>query len=141
MSIVLSVNLSKTKGNSKKPTNKATAIKNFGLFGDAHALKNSIRQISLLDVDEIKAFSDLIGFGDFAENITTSGLDVGSINVGSILEIGNVLAKVSQIGKTCHESCNIKKILGSCIMPKKGIFCKVVKGGLIKQGASIKIIK
>jgi MOSC domain-containing protein YiiM len=140
MSIVISVNISKTKGVSKKPTEKVTAIKDYGLFGDAHAFKNSNRQISFLDFDEILDFNNDLSFGSFAENITVSGLCNEPVFVGSILKIGNIIVKVTQIGKTCHNECNIKKLLGSCIMPKKGIFGVILKGGLIKPNMIIKVI-
>lgn len=140
MSLVLSVNISKIKGISKEPVDKAVAIKSYGLFGDAHAFKDSNRQISLLDFDEVMAFSDVLQYGSFAENITTSGLNVESVYLGSVLKIGTIIVKVTQIGKTCHNACNIKKLLGSCIMPKKGIFGIILKGGLIKPNMPIEVL-
>lgn len=140
MSLVLSVNISKIKGVSKEPVDKAVAIKSYGLFGDAHAFKDSNRQISLLDFDEVMAFSDVLQYGSFAENITTSGLNVESVFLGSVLKVGTIIVKVTQIGKTCHSACNIKKLLGSCIMPKKGIFGMILKGGLIKPNMPIEVL-
>jgi MOSC domain-containing protein YiiM len=140
MSTVVSVNISKAKGVPKEPVEKVTAIKNYGLFGDAHAFKNSHRQISFLDFDEIMDFKNDLSFGSFAENITVSGLCNETIFLGSIIKIGNAIVKVTQIGKTCHNECNIKKLLGSCIMPKKGIFGVILKGGLIKPNMVIEVI-
>ncbi|OSS41113.1 MOSC domain protein [Desulfurella amilsii] len=140
MSIVISVNISKTKGVPKEPLEKVIAVKNYGLFGDAHAFKNSNRQVSFLDFDEIMAFNKDLPFGSFAENITVSGLRDESVFVGSIIKIGNTIIKVTQIGKTCHNACNIKKLLGSCIMPKEGIFGVILKGGLIKPNMVVEAI-
>ncbi|MGC8706699.1 MAG: MOSC domain-containing protein [Desulfurella sp.] len=140
MSLVLSVNISKTKGVSKKPIDKAIAIKGYRLFGDAHACKDSNRQISLLDFDEVMVFKDVLHFGSFAENITTRGLNVESVSLDSMLKIGSIIVLVTQIGKTCNNACNIKKLLGSCIMPKKGVFGVVLKGGLIKPNMPIEVL-
>ncbi|WP_291493120.1 MOSC domain-containing protein [Desulfurella sp.] len=140
MSIVLSVNISKIKGISKKPVEKATAIKNYGIFGDAHAFIGSTRQISLLNFIEIGEFDKNLPFGIFAENITISGISSEYISIGSILKIGNVIIKITQIGKTCHSDCNIKKMLGSCIMPQKGIFGVVLSGGIIRPQMFIEVL-
>ncbi len=140
MSVVLSVNISQTKGVSKIPVDKAIVIKNYGLFKDAHASKNSDRQISFLDFTEIMTFNEILHFGAFAENVTVTGLDFKSIDIGSLIKVGNVIARVTQIGKTCHNACNIKKLLGSCIMPKKGIFGVILKGGIIKPGFQIEVL-
>ncbi|MGE4546737.1 MAG: MOSC domain-containing protein [Desulfurella sp.] len=141
MSVVMSVNISKTKGIPKEPLEKVIAIKNYGLFGDAHACKNSNRQISILDFDKILAFNQDLPFGSFAENLTVKGLNSKFIFVDSIIKIGNTIIKVTQIGKTCHDTCNIKKLLGSCIMPKEGIFGVILKGGLIKPNMIIEVVK
>ena len=110
------------------------------MAGDAHA-GNWHRQISLLaqeSIDKMTALgvSDLTP-GKFAENITTSGIELHTLPVGTRLRIGDCLAEVTQIGKECHSHCEVFKQTGECIMPKKGIFTKVIKGGKVKAGDTI----
>ena len=146
---VTAVNISKEKGTIKKNVGKAMLVVDFGLEGDAHG-GNWHRQISLLaqeSVDKSKAQAKDpnrvkgICEGSFAENITTIGIELFTIPVGTHLKIGDAVIEVTQIGKECHSGCEIAKIVGKCIMPTEGIFAKVVKGGEIKAGDEIRVIK
>ncbi|GAB5046842.1 MOSC domain-containing protein [Thermodesulfovibrio sp. TK110] len=137
---VVSINISKNKGTTKKATLEAMVIENFGIEGDAHAGSHSYRQISLLSVESIKKMraKDLnLNYGDFAENITTQGIDLLSLPVGTKLKIGECILEITQHGKSCHSKCEIFKAVGDCIMPKEGVFAKVLKGGKIKVGDEI----
>lgn len=116
---------------------------NWGADGDAHA---GIwhRQISMLageSIDRVKAKLPNIGHGVFAENIVTRGIDLHGVAVGDRFRIGNeVLLEVTQIGKECHNAgCAIKKATGDCIMPREGLFCKVIQGGVVKPGVPIRL--
>lgn len=143
---VLSINISAKKGIPKTQVPSANVIENFGIEGDAHS-GNTMRQISLLAWESIsrqeecpKAAKKGIKFkpGDFAENITTQGLNLSEIKKGDLFTINDIITlEVSQIGKVCHNYCEIFKKLGSCIMPKEGIFTKVIRGGKIITGDPI----
>ena len=139
---IVSINISEKKSVRKRPVEEIELIENVGIKGDAHA-EGGIRQVSLLALDSIKKMIDLgldVNPGDFAENITTEGIDLLSLPVGMKLAVGEVILEVSQHGKICHTKCNIFKTVGDCVMPKEGIFCKVIKGGKIKKGDVIKIL-
>lgn len=140
--IVVSVNISQRKGVRKTSVEKAKAITNFGLEGDAHAGKWH-RQISLLAKESIRKMEEFglkLKPGDFAENITTEGLDLLSLPIGTRLKIGKALLEVTQKGKECHIGCEIRKIVGDCIMPKEGIFARVLEEGEIKIGDEIEVL-
>lgn len=138
--LVVSVNLSRTKSVRKKPGKEGVLIEDFGFEGDAHA-GPGVRQVSLLALESIEKMKNMglkVGPGDFAENITTSGLDLPKLPLGTILEIGGgVVLEVSQIGKTCHTKCAIFRQVGQCVMPEEGIFARVIKSGKIKAGDKI----
>lgn len=141
---VVSINISEKKGEIKIPIHQGEFIKDFGLKEDSHAGKWH-RQVSLLakesiDLMKSKASTDL-NFGDFAENITTQGIILHKLPVGTVLKIGECILKVSQIGKECHHGCNIMQKVGSCIMPTQGIFATIEQGGIIKENDEIQIIK
>lgn len=141
---VVSINISEKKGEIKIPIHQGEFIKDFGLKEDSHAGKWH-RQVSLLakesiDLMKSKASTDL-NFGDFAENITTQGITLHKLPVGTVLKIGECILKVSQIGKECHHGCNIMQKVGSCIMPTQGIFATIEQGGIIKENDEIQIIK
>jgi len=139
---VVSLNVSTAKGTRKTPRESIELIENSGIFGDAHSGPWH-RQVSLLGMESIekaRSWGLNVNPGDFAENITTEGINLVSLPVGSIIEIGNVILEVTQIGKTCHDKCDIYRQLGKCVMPKEGIFTKVVHGGVIKKGDGIRII-
>lgn len=143
MAKVLSVNISTEKGTVKKPIDEAILIAEFGLQNDAHA-GNWHRQVSLLadeSIDEMRALglSDL-DYGIFAENITTRGIELHTLPIGTRLQIGACILEVTQIGKECHHGCEIFKKVGKCVMPKRGIFAKVIVGGIVKAGDEIVIV-
>jgi MOSC domain-containing protein YiiM len=128
---LVSINISATKGEPKRPVRRAVAMKDHGLVGDAHA-GDWHRQVSLLAAEDIELMKEKLpslGPGDFAENLTTRGIDLASLPVGTRLLIGAVELEVTQIGKACHSGCAILEQTGECIMPKRGIFARVLKGG------------
>jgi len=140
---VVSVNISDKKGIRKHPVGKALIKAEFGIEGDAHASSKWHRQVSLLALESITKMQTAgltVNPGDFAENITTAGIDLLELPIGTTLTIGDVVeVEMSQIGKKCHTRCEIYKQAGDCIMPKEGIFVKVLKGGTIKNGDSVKV--
>lgn len=141
---VTAVNISEKKGTSKHPVPYAVCRINHGIEGDAHA-GPGIRQISLLGIESIENFKrdkkDAVGLceGKFAENITTRGICLYKLPVGTLLRIGSAELRVSQIGKKCHadEGCEIARKYGICAMPREGIFCTVEKEGVIRAGDEI----
>jgi MOSC domain-containing protein YiiM len=137
---VLSISVSEEKGTKKSNVPSARLIENFGLEKDAHA-GDWERQVSLLPYESFKKLDeDLKNLkpGDFAENITTQGIDLSSLKIGDRIMIGKeILLEVTRIGKECHEACSIKELVGDCIMPREGVFTKVVRGGLIEVGEEI----
>lgn len=142
MGRVVAVSISEKKGEKKQNVGKARLIEDFGLEGDAHA-GSWHRQVSLLakeSIEKMKKMGLAVGPGDFAENITTEGIDLGRLPVGTRLEIGDVLLEVTQIGKECHSGCAIFKQVGQCIMPREGIFARVLRGGVVSEGDEIKVI-
>jgi MOSC domain-containing protein YiiM len=140
---VISVNISATKGVRKKNVVQSCLLPEFGLRDDAHAGAWH-RQVSLLAMESIAKMVRLglkVGPGDFAENITTEGLDLLSLPIGTRFRIGkDSLLEVSQIGKVCHTRCAIYFQAGDCVMPKEGIFARVLEGGEIKVGDEIDVL-
>ncbi|MDD2850834.1 MAG: MOSC domain-containing protein [Desulfuromonadaceae bacterium] len=139
MAQVLAVCISENKGERKKPVDSVELRVNHGIVGDAHA-GDWHRQVSLLaqeSIDKMRALGLIVSAGDFAENITTSGIDLVSLPIGSRLQIGKTLLEVTQIGKECHTRCAIYYQAGDCVMPKEGIFTKVLQGGTVERGATI----
>jgi MOSC domain-containing protein YiiM len=137
---VVSININSRKGMRKKPIKEAEIITDHGIKDDAHASGTWHRQISLLALESIKKMQEKglsVKPGDFAENITTEGIDLLELPIGRRMKIGNVEAEVSQIGKECHTRCAIYYLAGDCVMPKEGIFVKVLKGGKIREGDEI----
>ena len=136
---ILSLNISEKKGEQKIPIEKAVLKVDHGIVGDAHA-GNWHRQISLLaneDIETMRGNGIDLDYGDFAENITTEGITLYDLPIKTSLKINNVTLEVSQIGKICHRPCKIYYDVGKCIMPKQGIFAKVLSGGEIKVGDEI----
>ncbi|KAF0146493.1 MAG: MOSC domain-containing protein [Nitrospirae bacterium] len=134
---VISVNVSSKKGVRKKPVPEISLRINYGIEGDAHASSEWHRQVSLLASESIKKMQALglnVKAGDFAENITTEGINLPELPIGTRMTIGETELEVSQIGKECHTRCAIYYQAGDCVMPKEGIFVKVLKGGKIKEG-------
>ena len=145
MAHVEAVCLSHKKGIVKKEQDQVMALENWGIEGDAHA-GDWHRQISLLageSIDGVKEVLPTLKNGAFAENIITRGIDLNSLRIGDRLQIGGeVMLEITQIGKECHNSgCAIKKATGDCIMPREGIFARVVKGGILTKEQEIKVIK
>lgn len=143
MAEVISVNISTEKGTVKLPVLQAQLIENYGIAGDAHA-GNWHRQVSLLadeSIDEMRTLGlkDL-DFGIFAENITTRGIELHTLAIGTKVKIGESILEVTQIGKECHHGCEIFKKVGKCVMPTRGIFARVIRGGMIRAGDQILVI-
>ncbi len=135
---IVSINISTATGVRKDSIQEAELVVDHGIQGDAHA-KSWHRQISLLateDVDSMRGKGIELDPGIFAENITTKGVNLSSLPVGTKLFIGDAELVVTQIGKECHHGCAIYQTVGDCVMPRKGIFAKVVKGGTINRESS-----
>jgi MOSC domain-containing protein YiiM len=142
MAQVLAVCISENKGERKKPVESVELRENHGIVGDAHAGEWH-RQVSLLaseSIDKMRKLGLDVDSGDFAENITTCGIDLVSLPVGSRLKVGETVLEVTQIGKECHTRCAIFYQAGDCVMPKEGIFARVITGGLIRPGDGIQSI-
>ncbi len=143
MARVLSINISEKKGTPKTKINPGVLIEDFGFEGDAHAGKWH-RQVSLLakeSIDKSKGLpTDGLCHGVFAENITTEGIILHTIPVGTRIRIGECELEITQIGKECHNGCAIKELVGQCIMPREGIFARVIKGGKVYENDEIEII-
>ena len=141
---IVSINISGKKGVRKKPVDEAVINENSGIEWDAHASSTWHRQVSLLALESIKKMQAMgldVKPGDFAENITTEGIDLLSLPIGTKMSIGGeVVGEVSQIGKECHSRCAIYYQAGDCVMPKEGIFIKILKGGSIKVGDKIEVL-
>ena len=140
---VKALNISEKKGTIKRPV-PSVDVNLEGIVGDAHAGDHH-RQISLLAYESIKCFESVLGreimVGEFAENITTVGLDLLSLKIGQKIQVGEVIMELTQIGKECHGTgCAIFTEVGKCVMPKEGIFCRVIKGGKIFVGDEIVIL-
>jgi len=137
------LNISAKKGIRKKPIKEVLLKTNYGIEGDAHASSEWHRQVSLLSLESIRKMQDKglnVNPGDFAENITTEGIDLPTLPVGTKMTIGNnIEVEVSQIGKECHTRCAIYYLAGDCVMPKEGIFVKVLKGGSVREGDEITV--
>ena len=140
--IIKAVCISEKRGTVKKNINEVKVIKDFGLEGDAHAGKWH-RQVSFLSADIVDEFNEKgasVIEGDFGENVLVYGIDFKKLPVGTKLICNDVKFEVTQIGKECHSHCEIYKRVGDCIMPREGIFAKVLEGGMIKVGDKIKVI-
>jgi len=140
---VKAVCVSKEKGMKKQNIKIAILKENFGIINDAHA--GSPREVSLLaeeSIEKMKAKGLDVNFGDFAENIVTCGIDLKSLPVAAQIKIGKkVLLEITQIGKVCLSRCAIYYKTGDCIMPREGIFAKVIKGGIVKVSDRLEVIK
>ncbi|MFA5612493.1 MAG: molybdenum cofactor synthesis domain-containing protein [Anaerolineaceae bacterium] len=143
MSSVVSVNISEKKGMIKHPVEQIELKIDHGIVNDAHA-GDWHRQVSLLDLSSFEKMNNTAKVeltpGIFAENITTEGIDLWSLPVGTRLEIGETLLEITQIGKECHRHCQVFRQVGDCVMPREGIFAVVIKEGTIKAGQGIEII-
>lgn len=143
MGTVLAVCTSAEKGVQKRDVHSAHFTPEWGIDGDAHAGKWH-RQVSLLSADKIEAFRAKgaeVVYGDFGENLVVSGFDFRSLPVGTLLRCGEVLLEMTQIGKECHSHCAIYKTMGDCIMPREGVFARVLEGGTITVGEEMSIVE
>ena len=143
MAKVLAVCVSEEKGTQKKEMDRVFVRPDHGIEGDAHA-GTWHRQVSLLareSVDKVQQnISFLLEHGAFAENILTEGITLYELPVGTRLQAGEALLEVTQIGKECHTRCQVYHATGDCIMPKKGIFCRVLRGGPVRTGDPVRIL-
>jgi MOSC domain-containing protein YiiM len=139
---VLAVCTSKKKGIRKQNVHQAELRPDWGIVGDAHAA-DWHRQVSLLaweSIEKMRALGLKVNAGSFAENITTQGLDLVELPVGTQLRMGETLVEVTQIGKECHDRCAIYAQAGDCVMPREGIFVKVHQGGEVRVGDKIEVL-
>jgi len=143
MAKIIAVCRSEKKGTKKEIIAEGMLREDYGLDGDAHADCCTHRQVSLLAIESINKILSLgfdVGPGDFAENLTTEGIDLMSLPVGTHISIGDeIIMELTQIGKKCHAGCAIYQQIGKCIMPKEGIFTKVIHGGQVRAGDIIKV--
>ena len=137
---IIAVCTSPEKGMIKHDVREGLLLEELGIEGDAHA-GFMHRQVSLIAVEDIRTMMeklpDLVP-GSFAENLTTEGFDLSALKVGDRLKVGETILEVSQIGKECHTKCEVFRKTGDCIMPKKGIFTRVIKGGKVKTGDTVR---
>jgi MOSC domain-containing protein YiiM len=140
---IVAVSISDRKGIPKSNINEGLLVKEFGLSGDAHGGPWH-RQVSLLAMESIQKMKDLglnVHPGSFAENITTEGIVLPELPIGTRLRLGpEALVEVTQIGKECHDRCAIYRLAGDCVMPREGIFVRILKGGSVKAGDDIEIL-
>lgn len=144
MASIIAVCTSTKKGTKKKDIKEGLIKEDYGLVGDAHAGSDGHRQVSLLalaSIDKIRRLGAEVGPGDFAENLTTEGLELFSLPIGTQLSVGqDVILEMTQIGKECHDRCAIFKQVGTCVMPTEGVFTRVLKGGTVKAGDELRVI-
>ena len=141
MGKILAICISKQRGVQKKPINEAKVIADWGIEHDAHG-GDWHRQVSLLSADKIEDFRKngvRVGYGAFGENLVVSGLDFAKLSVGTLLRAGEVLLEMTQIGKECHAHCAVYHQVGDCIMPREGVFAKVLTGGVLHPGDELVI--
>ncbi len=141
MASIVAVCTSEKRGVKKKAQPEGMLESGCGLVGDAHANPESHRQVSLLATSSIEKMRSLgadVNYGDFAENLTVEGMELFTLPIGTRLKVGeDAVLEVTQIGKECHTHCAIFKQVGTCVMPKEGIFTRVIKGGAVKAGDKI----
>ena len=142
MGIIQAICISEVRGVQKHAIPEADLTPEWGIVGDAHG-GNWHRQVSLLGLEKIEAFRAKgadVAYGAFGENLVVDGFDFRTLPVGSLLAVGDVLLQMTQIGKECHNHCAIYKAVGDCIMPREGVFAKVLHGGHIQVGDEMKLI-
>ena len=142
---VISVNMSVRTGTKKIPVAEGRLVKDFGLEGDAHGDHGILKQVSLLSMGSIakmKREGFEVGPGDFAENLTVEGIELSTLSPGTRFRVSrDIILEITQIGKACHGGCTIFKEVGKCIMPREGIFARVIEGGDVRPGDEIKLVK
>jgi MOSC domain-containing protein YiiM len=140
---LVAVSVSDRKGVVKHNVPQALLQVDHGLEGDAHA-EGGHRQVSLLakeSIDKMVAAGAMVKPGDFAENLTIEGLEVMNLPVGTLLKVGGeVELEITQIGKACHKGCAIRELVGDCVMPREGVFARVIKGGVVAPGDTVEVI-
>lgn len=142
MAVVRAICISDQKGTQKYRIPEGNFAEDHGIEGDAHAGKWH-RQVSLLSAEKIEAFREKgvqVEYGAFGENLVVEGCDLRSLPVGTRFAIGNVLLEMTQIGKECHDHCAIYNVTGDCIMPREGVFAKVLRGGRVREGDTLDVI-
>jgi MOSC domain-containing protein YiiM len=143
MTSIIAVCQSEKKGTKKTPVAEVVIKEEYGVVGDAHADCTTHRQVSLLaieSIDKMRSKGFDLNPGDFAENITTRGINLVSLPIGTRFNVGKeVILEMTQIGKECHSACEIRQQVGDCIMPREGVFTRVIRGGRVKAGDDIKI--
>jgi MOSC domain-containing protein YiiM len=141
---VVAVCRSEKTGTKKEPCGEGVFLEDYGLEGDAHASRGIARQVSLLaegSIDKMRSLGLELKPGDFAENLTVGGMELCTLPVGTRLRVGEeVILEISQIGKACHKGCAIFKAVGACVMPKEGVFARVIRNGKIRTGDDIEIV-
>lgn len=143
MGKVMAICISEKKGTQKRNVHEALFIEDFGLENDAHAGKWH-RQVSLLSYEKIQDFKKKgapVEDGAFGENLIVSGIDFKNLLVGTRFQSGDVVLEMTQIGKECHSGCEIYKIMGDCIMPREGVFARVIRGGRIREGDELTVLE
>ena len=138
----MAVCISEKRGTQKKNIEKVRLIENFGLEGDAHG-GNWHRQVSLLSYEKVRAFEEKgisVEDGAFGENLLVEGFDFKTLPVGTRFRCGDALLEMTQIGKECHSHCEIYQAVGDCIMPREGVFARVLHGGEIQIGDEMEIV-
>ncbi len=143
MGKVIATCTSPEKGTQKRNVHQVTLIEDWGIEGDAHAGKWH-RQVSLLSYDRIQEFKERgaqVADGDFGENLVVQGIDFKNLPVGTRFQCNDVILELTQIGKKCHHGCEIFQVMGDCIMPREGVFTKVLHGGVIAEGDELIILK
>ncbi len=144
MARIVAVCTSQKKGTKKKEVEEALLQVNFGIVGDAHADGGTHRQVSLLateSIDKMRKLGLEVKPGDFAENLTTEDIELVSLPIGSRMAIGDqIILEITQIGKECHNQCAIYQQVGKCVMPEEGVFARVIKGGAVSAGDTIKVV-
>ena len=143
MNKVIAICVSEKKGTSKSMIDEAIVIKNFGIKNDAHAGKWH-RQVSLLGLEKIDAFNAKgggVNFGDFGENLVISGIELTKLPIGQRFKVGETILELTQIGKQCHDKCEIFYRVGQCIMPTNGVFTRVLKGGKVRVGDEVTLLE
>ncbi len=142
MAKILAVCRSRKKGIKKEAIAEGIFKKEHGLIDDAHADGGTHRQVSLLaveSIDKMRGQGFDLGYGDFAENLTTEGIDLVSLPVGTRVSVGkDVILEITQIGKECHTACAIRRQVGKCIMPEEGVFARVIRGGTVRAEDEIR---
>ena len=142
MSKIKAICISEKKGTQKHPVDSANLVEDWGIEGDAHA-GHWHRQVSLLSFEKVEAFrarGARVDFGAFGENLVVEGFDFRSLPVGTRFQCGGVLLEMTQIGKECHAHCAIYQVMGDCIMPREGVFARVIRGGRLHVGDELTLL-